>query len=298
MKYTYLVGGITISSDIFYPELVTTSQQPQVELCYGAVPEHLEVNTVDFPFIEANENQYLLKLENVGAYLVENGKKITIELAPGGNKSDLEKYVLTNVFGALSYQRNCIPMHGGVFVKDGKGTLITGISGLGKSTLMAALLKQGYHIISDDISNIELIDGQLIAHPFCPYLLLWKDTIKNLELGIQNGHKFREDMVKYFFPIPPQQYLHEKIELKNIIVLTGNDKESDQQIKGLKKIEALKTNTFKPWMINTFNKQKELFKELMFIADKVSIENFYNDRNKAFSETLDLFLRKFEGYAE
>ena len=79
MKYNYLIGGITITSDIYYPELLLSELPPQVVLSYGEVPEHLEEKNVDFPFIEANKNQYLLKLKEIGSYLVENGNKISIQ---------------------------------------------------------------------------------------------------------------------------------------------------------------------------------------------------------------------------
>lgn len=298
MKYSYIVGGITLSTDIFYPELISSSNNPEVFLAYGNVPDFLTENTVSFPFIEANEKQFLLKLENVGRFLVENGTNITIELDANGNKSDLEKFVLTSVFGALSYQRNIIPIHGGVFVKNDEGILVTGISGQGKSTLIATLLKEGYQILSDDISNIKLIDNKVYVFPFCPYLLLWKETLQKLNFDIEKAHKFRLDLEKYFFPIPENQFKNEKIELKKIIVITENEKESLKEINEVDKFEIIQNNIYLPWMINTLKKQEHFLNELKLINNNVSIDYFFNNRNKDFEHNVASFHSKIESYAK
>lgn len=294
MKYNYLIGGITITSDIFYPELLLSEHTPQVELSYGEVPDHLKEKNVDFPFIEANKNQYLLKLNEIGSYLVENGNKITIQKHEKATPHDLEKYVLTNIFGALSYQRNSIPMHGGVFIHEGKGILISGLSGNGKSSILTALYQKGYKLISDDITNLEVIENKVIAHPCFPRILLWKDTAEKLNIDLSSEKKLRSDMEKYLFPID-EKPLKNTIELKKIIVLTNSEiKEQNIEVKGLGKIESLRKNTFKPWMVKSFEKQKEHFLQLSKIANLVDLEVFQNDHKVGIEKSVNLFIEKLD----
>lgn len=292
MNYTYLIEGITIATDIYFPELMETDTAPQVELLYGDVPEKLEKNNVDFPFIEANEHQYLLKLDKIGRYLVENGTKITIQKDPKASAHDLEKYVLTNVFGALSYQQKMIPMHGGVFIHNGKGILVSGISGNGKSTILSALFQKGYQLISDDISNVEIIDGKLMVHPCYPRILIWKDTAERLKIDLTAIPKMRSDMEKYLLPID-STFVNEPVELTKIIVLTHSEvKEKTIEVKGLGKIESLRRNTFKPWMVNIFGSQKEHFLQLSKMANMVQLEIFENNHKTGIEKFIKLFMDK------
>lgn len=292
MKYTYLIGGITIESDIFFPELIQTDKKADVQLMYGEVPEHLERNNVDFPFIEANENQYLLKLEKIGRLLVEDGTTITFQKDEKAHAHDLEKYFFSNAFGALSYQRNCIPIHGGVFIHKGKGILVSGISGNGKSTLLASLYLKGYELLSDDISNLEIKNGKLFAQPSFPSVLLWKDTADQLNIDLNSVPKLRSDMEKYILPIN-EQFVATPIELKKIIILQNTEiSEQKIELKGLGKIDSLRRNAFKPWMINAFGKQKNHFIELSKIANLVQLEVFQNDKKEGIEKSINLFIEK------
>lgn len=297
MKYNYLIGGLTLATDIYYPELIESNAEPQVTLAYGSVSEHLQTDKTDFPFVEANATQYLLKLPRIGRYLVENGNKITVELLEGVAQGDGEKQVLTSVFGALSYQRELIPMHGGVFLHNGKGILISGLSGHGKSTLLAALHQRGYTLISDDISNIQVINGKAMAFPCYPRLMLWKDTFKHLKLSMDNAYKLRSDMEKYFYPLDESSF-RVPVELKAMYVLTSSDTTDTPPPKGLNKIEQIKRNTFKPWMVHVFEKHKVHFQQLMSLAGLIKVESFENNRNKNIDEVCELFIQKITADAQ
>jgi len=298
MKYTYLLGGIIIESDIYFPELIQSDKKADVKILYGDVPLHLEKNNVDFPFIEANENQYLLKLEKIGRLIVENGTKITIQKDDSASAHDLEKYVLTNIFGALSYQRGITPMHGGVFIHKDKGILISGNSGNGKSALLTALYSKGYKLISDDISNLEIIDDKLFVHPSFPIILLGKDTADKLKIDLSTLPKLRSDMEKYMLTIDQKSFAT-PIELEKIIVLQNSEvDEKIVEIKGLGKIESIKRNTFKPWMVNSFGKQKIHFQELSKISKLVHLEVFQNNQNDGIEKLVNLFIEKLNSHVE
>jgi len=290
MKYTYLVGGITIASDIYFPEMIKSVGKPDVELQYGDVPDHLANNEVDFPFIESNENQYLLKLPNIGRYLVENGNSITIQPEKNTIAADVNNYILTAAFGALSYQRGFLPMHGGVFILNGKAVMITGLSGHGKSTLLAALYKRGYPVITDDISNIAIVNGKAIVYPGFPRIMVWKDTIDYLTIDPVSVYKLRSDLEKYFFKIDEANF-ENCVELSAVYVLTSEPRETENPaLKGLNKIEVLKENLFHPWMANVFDKQHNNARQIMAVASVVKVQKFSNDRSREIGILTDLFI--------
>jgi hypothetical protein len=298
MIYKYLIGGITIASDIYFPEMIRSYRDADVQLMYGDVPEHLVNNEVDFPFIEANENQYLLKLPNVARYLVENGDKITIQPEKDALAADVNNYVLTAIFGVLSYQRGYLPMHGGVFLLNGKAIMITGMSGYGKSALLAALYKRGYPVIADDISNISITDGKAIVYPGFPRIMMWKDTLVKLNIDLGQVYKLRSDLEKYFFKID-EAHFEEPVVLSQIYVLTDDVVEKENSsLKGLSKIEALKQNIFHPWMADVFDKQHNYSRKILMLASIIKVDKFGNDRSRKLDKLTDLFIENLLADAE
>lgn len=59
---------------------------------------------------------------------------------------------------SFSRQSTCVAI-------DGRGILIEGAPGTGKSGLALALIDRGAELIGDDSVLLEVVDGKLIAHP-------------------------------------------------------------------------------------------------------------------------------------
>jgi hypothetical protein len=66
--------------------------------------------------------------------------------------------------GVLGAGIGVLPLHAACLSLDGKGLLIAGASGTGKSTLSLALAKNGVDFLSDDWTYITHDDRQLCAH--------------------------------------------------------------------------------------------------------------------------------------
>ena len=65
-------------------------------------------------------------------------------------------------------------------MKDGKAWIIAGISGTGKSSLAAVLVRRGYPLLADDVSVIGFQDNEPVVYPGIPHLKLWYDVMKKL----------------------------------------------------------------------------------------------------------------------
>lgn len=59
-------------------------------------------------------------------------------------------------------------LHGGAVVYQNSGVLVSGLSGQGKSTLVANLLAQGWRYLSDDVTPYEPESGRAIPFPETP----------------------------------------------------------------------------------------------------------------------------------
>ncbi|MCD0486923.1 hypothetical protein LPB86_01700 [Pedobacter sp. MC2016-14] len=294
MKYNYKVGGISIASDIHFPELELSASNcgasSDAYIAYGDVPEHLEINCVDFPFLEINHSQYLLKLPGIGRYLVEQGNKITIQPDPSAALVNVNRQILTSAFAALSYQRGLIPFHGGMVIINGIAVLISGLSGTGKSTLLAGLYKNGHTIIADDISNLQMVEGEVLAHPTFPRIMIWQDAADELNLTVKEGEKLRENLCKYLYPIN-DRFFTKPVILKHVYILKMTAK-IGQPIKvlGIQKIQELKENLFHPYMVDALDLKKEYSAKLLEIASHVNVSILGVER----TDGIYPFLKKFE----
>lgn len=76
-----------------------------------------------------------------------------------------------------------IQVHGGCVAIDGRGLLITGPSGTGKSALALQLMAFGARLVSDDRTILTLRDGRL--HATCPPAI--RGMVEARGLGILNA---------------------------------------------------------------------------------------------------------------
>ena len=291
MKYNYIVGGITISTDIYYSELITSTTPADVILIYGNVPDSLDNAIKINSTVQLNKTQLLINISNIGKYLIENGNMITIQLNPNGLSGDLEKYLLVMPFACLCHQRGALPMLGGVICVNGKGVLITGQSYVGKSTLMALVNEKGYKIISDDITILQIIDNKVMAMPFIPRIKHRLNTIKILNLDINEGIKTRSDIDKYHFDLDEKDFI-KPIELTKIIELRNIPSiDSIEPIRASKKIALLYRNDFYPEIAKHIWDKQNYVQIVTAVANKITATNYYSDKTKSLPIKTEEFIK-------
>jgi hypothetical protein len=121
----------------------------------------------------------LLTVEDVARFLVRQGREIVIAPAVGSDEDAIRLFLLGSALGALLQQRGVLTLHGSAIAVDGGCIGFLGHSGVGKSTLAAALCRQGYRLVTDDIMAVSLTrDARLLVHPGYPQMKLWADMLR------------------------------------------------------------------------------------------------------------------------
>lgn len=157
--FEYHAFGLDIRSEIQLPELSVSFASPGqsvgvIDVRYGHVPENLENPKASGVLFQAADGVFLLKMDSIARYMASNGKEIIVEPLPGSGEKDIRLFLLGSVFGALLHQRGALALHSsGIVTSHGdekKAVLFAGNSGIGKSTLAAALQQRGYPLLGDD----------------------------------------------------------------------------------------------------------------------------------------------------
>ena len=99
-------------------------------------------------------------------FLVNDGNEIVIDRDRSAGDIDISLFTINTPIGALLYQRGFLPMHASAIEVNGGCVIFTGVSGVGKSTILASFTMQtsiGKHTIVKRISrpdakiNIDLL---------------------------------------------------------------------------------------------------------------------------------------------
>jgi hypothetical protein len=112
------------------------------------------------------------------------------------------------VFGASI---GVLPLHAACLSIDGRGLLIAGASGTGKSTLSLALAKSGVDFLSDDWTYLAYDDGELYAHGMSAPIKLLPDATEYFpELG---QHRLQVSLNgELAYELPPGDSLKLRVE--------------------------------------------------------------------------------------
>lgn len=104
------------------------------------------------------------------------GQGIVASLPGPECDDEFRLYLWGTVFGAVAWLNGYFPLHASAVAVDGLAIAFTADSGVGKSTLAAALAQRGFAHVCDDTLAITLQDGHPLAIPDRKPLKLWEDA--------------------------------------------------------------------------------------------------------------------------
>ncbi|MBI5309122.1 MAG: hypothetical protein HZB37_12540 [Planctomycetes bacterium] len=176
--------------------------------------------------------------------------------------------------GAVLHYRGVTPRHGNGFAHEGEAVLVLGNTGVGKSTLAAALIKKGDTLLADDVCAMETgSDGRSIVFPGPPHVKLWKDAASKIGLNTDELRKVTGRVDKFISPLHGTFCKH-AVPLKRIYILTKGDAPSIA-IERLSNIEGLfqvKRHTYRKHMIKPLGREPELFKRCGEIVNNAKVK--------------------------
>ena len=154
--FHYRAFGLDIDSEL---------QIAQLQLCnaFPTDPDRrlvLQFGEVDQTLITAPGVRRGL-VRTLFRYEVVDGNHVTIECLPQADRRNVSDMIASRVMTIVVYQRGLLPLHASAISIGGGIVAFSGTSGTGKSTLAAALERNGHVVVSDDMLPVEAAAGQV-----------------------------------------------------------------------------------------------------------------------------------------
>lgn len=300
MKNTYHIFGLNIVSVIPLPAHPVVFSQPDVIpdviIEYGKMPDSLTNPQFKGVRFQAGAGEFLLRVDGVARYYVQNGSNITIMPESGANDDGILIFLMGSAMGALLHQRNILVLHAAAIVVNGESIIFSGPSGIGKSTLAAGFHRRGYAFLSDDVCTITTANGHPAVIPGFPRLKLWADVLKKLNTDKDELKSVRwgKDLQKYFLPVDCIQ--DNPVPIKAVFVMgtTNTDKMEIAALKGAEKINPLIDNTYRLRFLDGLGGKKDHFQQCAAVAAKAAVFRTVRP-NKVFllDELMDMLEARF-----
>ena len=243
------------------PNILGPSDRPDVTIGVGSIPEHLNAPIRAGVLHEANAEQFLLRVENVGRFLVSRGTEILIEPLPGVSAHEVRVFLLGSVLGGLLHQRGFLVLHAsGIGTRQG-AVLFAGDSGAGKSTLLGEFLRRGHRMMVDDVAAIKVdVGAHPVVVPSYPRTRLWGETARRLSIDTTGLSRTRPEMDKYERQLP-DQFWDQEAPIAAIYHLAGSDGD-ELSLTTLGPMEAFHTvlnNTYRQVLLDGLARRQEHF---------------------------------------
>jgi len=242
--------------------------------------------------LQISETDFSITIDGVAKYRVQNGNKVWITPCQDADQSSIQLFLNGSVFGAVLHQRGIIPFHGCSFEYGGKGVLICGHSGTGKSSVTAAFCQKGAHFINDDITPVSIKGSEISIIPIHSQMKLWDDSMKALEIETNNLVQIRPSMEKFYVPF--SNTYDTNLHLDTLLILDTHEcdeYEANRPI-GMGKYNLLRKNIYRKMYLRGMPQTaKNLFENLFTLTEIVKVIHILRPITSDINSTME-FIRK------
>lgn len=170
--FYYKICGLNVASSLRLPGVIETAEASDIHayIRSAQVPFTLENAKTFGPNWMFTPDCFLLRVPNIARFLIVSGKELYVEA--DADLQDAMPFLLGSAFGILLYQRRVIALHASAVSYADQSFLFCGDSGIGKSTLSAALCLSGCGFVNDDLCAVSLNEEQGVKSCIVHFFIL------------------------------------------------------------------------------------------------------------------------------
>ena len=128
-------------------------------------------------------DEFSLEAAEVGRFYVSGGCEVEYSVDSGADEGWVRLYLNGQVTVALLHQRGIITFHASSFVHAGRGVMVLGESGAGKSSLTASFSLSGAGFLTDDVTPVLIQDSQPFIQTLHESIRIRKNTSEQLNVS-------------------------------------------------------------------------------------------------------------------
>lgn len=279
----YKAFGLTIASELPIPQLpLSGASDADVRVVRtnlsALTPEDLKTSFTQTVIQPTTTNT---------VFRITSGNLIEADVAAGDTDDFVAMYLLGSCMGAILVQRGYMLLHGSCVTDGRRSVLITGDSGAGKSTLAAEFLKNGWKLLTDDVTCLSDIEGTPLVQSSYPSQKLWQDALDRYEKGGEDIHSlyFSEDREKFGVNVT-DSFLDGVRPLSMVVRLVPADHPTGlSPIEGMAKVDQLMRNTYRLYLIEKRHLQRH-FQRCVTLSTKLPMALAVRENGKQCADTL------------
>lgn len=220
-------------------------------------------------------------------FRVSGGNLIEADIASGDTLEYASVYLLGSCMGAILIQRGFMLLHGSCVTNGRRSILITGASGAGKSTLAAEFLKQGWKLITDDVTTVFSIESIPTVRSSYPSQKLWQDAMERYGRTDSEVHSLITTADREKFGINVIRSFYEGTSPLSMVVrlLPADHPCEICPIEGIAKVDQILRNSYRACFIDEKDRQRH-FQRCVTLAGKLPMALAVREKGNDCADTL------------
>ncbi len=171
-----------------------------------------------------------IRWEDLFHFLIPpDGRRIAYGRLGEASEESFQTYLLGHVLSYALTKQGHEPLHATAVEIDGRAVAFLGESGMGKSTLAAALLETGAKLVTDDLLRLEPRGAAYAAFPGPPRIKLLPPIAEELMTGPWSGSVMNPLARKLIIPLPLEKACSEPVPLAALYALSEPEQGCDPE---------------------------------------------------------------------